>query len=204
MKNTLLFFVIAAMFATGTPVLSQNRGGSADVQAAREELNSILDLGRLLGFVHTMSDEQAQLRLSDTQVNELLTIVRAIARTSRLTGAAAAEYMATIEDGILNTRQLVYTDQLWIAAERERANSGGTPSATSQQRGSGRTPGEATGSTTQGGSTQEGSEQNPSGSTSDLAAFAAGEDFNPLLDMSRPQGTSFHALLEYLEGRSRR
>lgn len=199
MKNTLLFFVIAAMFATGTPVLSQNRGGSADVQAAREELNSILDLGRLLGFVHTMSDEQAQLRLSDTQVNELLTIVRAIARTSRLTGAAAAEYMATIEDGILNTRQLVYTDQLWIAAERERANSGGTPSATSQQRGSGRTPGEATGSTA-----QEGSEQNPSGSTSDLAAFAAGEDFNPLLDMSRPQGTSFHALLEYLEGRSRR
>ncbi len=198
MSNYIHRAVIVILIMTATnisPALAQNRGGSADIQAARDELNSMLDLGRFLGFIHTMSAEQAPLRLSDPQVEQLLTIVREISQTRRLTGSIADSYLSHIEDEVLTTRQLTFTDQLWIASDRERMSSAGAPSATAQQRGSGRASGEGSGSS----SSTSADQSEP---VSDLAVFAGGGDFNPLVDPGRPQSESFLAFIAYLENRT--
>ncbi len=198
MKTKKSAILVSALMLCVTIVSAQNRGGSTDVQAAREELNAILDLGRFLGFIHTMSTEEDGLRLSDGQARELLEITRSISNASRLTGDTAETYMMRIEDGILSGQQLVYTDRLWIASDRERANSSGSPTATTtaqQRSGSGRSPDGGTGTPQTPGSAER---PEP---TSDLAEFAAGGAFNPLMDPERPQGASFRDLQRYLEGR---
>lgn len=182
---------LAVLVTVIVPLTSQTRGGSTDVQEAREELNSMLDLGRMFGFILTMSTEEASLRLSDAQAADLLEITREVRQTTRLTGIAAETYLTRIEDEILTARQLIATDQLWIASERERSN---IASDEGQQRGAGRGSGDQTGTPD-----ADGTEQTEP--VSELAAFAAGGDFNPLVDGERPQGESLLALLSYLEDR---
>lgn len=173
---------LTVLITVVVPLTSQTRGGSTDVQEAREELNSMLDLGRMFGFVLTMSSEHASLRLSDAQATELLEITREVRQTTRLTGIAAETYLTRIEDEILSARQLIATDQLWIASDE------------GQQRGAGRGSGGQTGTPV-----ADGTEQTEP--ISELAAFAAGGDFNPLVDSERPQGESLLALISYLEDR---
>lgn len=198
--STGLFAVIAALLSLWpvSPAFGQTRG-SAELQAARAESETVLDLGRLLGFVYRMTTEFETLELSDSQVHELLEILRQIRGTARLDGATAERYMIRIEDQILTAAQLIHTDRLWIQSERDRGNDG-SGSGVAQQRGANRgslddKSGEGSAATGEGEATR-------TAEAGELAVFAAGGDFNPLLDTSRSQGESFAALYAYLSERT--
>ena len=180
-----------------SPAFGQARGNT-ELQAARAESETVLDLGRLLGFVYRMTTEFEALELSDSQVRELLEILQQIRATARLDGPTAEAYMIRIEDRILTAAQLIHTDRLWIQAERARGNDG-SGTGVAQQRGVSRGAGDDR--TGEGSGTSNEHQSDRTAEAGELAVFAAGGDFNPLLDASRPQGESFEALSAYLDDR---
>ena len=188
-----LVLAAGALMLLQTHLPAQVRGDDAQMRAAREEAEIVLDLGRLLGFVYRMTTEREELRLSDAQAVRLLEVVDQIRAESRLDGEKAGRYMARIEDDILTASQLIHTDRLWITSERSRSNEA-AGSATQQQRG-GRNNSAATGS---------GASATAEGAAGDLATFAAGGAYNPLIDEDRHQGRDVAALHAYLRERTGR
>ncbi len=197
--STGLFAVVAALLSLllVSPAFGQTRGNT-ELQAARAEAETVLDLGRLLGFVYRMTTEFEALELSDSQVREMLEILRQIRGTARLDGPTAEGYMTRIEDRILTAGQLIHTDRLWIQSERDRGNDG-SGTGVAQQRGASRGAGDER--TGEGSGTSSEHQSERTADAGELAVFAAGGDFNPLLDTSRPQGQSFEALYTYLDDR---
>ncbi len=194
-----LVAVVAALLSLWlvSPAFGQTRG-STELQASRAESETVLDLGRLLGFVYRMTTEFEALELSDSQVHDLLEILRQIRGTARLDGATGESYMTRIEDQILTAAQLIHTDRLWIQSERAGGNDGSGTGA-SQRRGANRGAGDE--GTGEGSGTSGENQSTRTAEAGELAVFAAGGDFNPLLDTSRPQGQSFAALYAYLSER---
>lgn len=189
--------VIAALFVVislaAAPLLSAQTHAADPASARlREELAVVTDLGRLLGFVHRMEQEQPALALRDEQIDRLRRITDEIHRTDRLTPAHARVMMEEIEDRILTPAQLTYTDQLFLNREQSRVpgSGGGTPAAGgpgSTGGGSGGTPGARSGSDAGG----------------QIAAYQAGGPYNPIRDQATRLGQDFAALRAHLEARRR-
>lgn len=173
----------------GAPLLpAQTHGGDPASARLREELAVVTDVGRLLGFVYRMEQEQPALSLSRDQVNRLSRITDEIHRTDRMTPARARAMMDEIEDRILTAAQLTYTDQLFLNREQSRVPGagGGTPAAGGPGNPGG-TPGARAGSDAGG----------------QIAAYEAGGPYNPIRDQATRLGQDFTALRAHLDVRRR-
>ncbi len=185
-QRGLVLTLVAALllFAAAAAAPAQQQSASAQMQALRAELEVVSDLGRLLGFILRMQNEQDSLALSGDQLRSLWQLSEEIHRSERLTPARAEQMMLRIEDEILDPRQLMYTDQQFLNREETRVPGSG-PSA----RG---TAGSA-------GSPGAGSSGGDGSSSGTIATYAAGGPYNPLLDTSRQLGQDFEALRELLQ-----
>lgn len=185
--------VIAAMLVlaapAGAPLLSAQTHTSDPASARlREELAVVTDLGRLLGFVYRMEQEQPALALSRDQASRLARITDEIHRSDRLTPTRARAMMDEIEDRVLTAAQLTFTDQLFLNREQSRVpgSGGGTPAAGGSGNPGG-TPGARAGSAAGG----------------QIAAYEAGGPYNPIRDQATKLGQDFTALRAHLDLRRR-
>lgn len=173
--RTLVIAVTLVVVATGF-IVAQSTSDPA-VQKAREETAVVFDLGRMFGFIQTMEEEEAPLRLDADQIRELAVIMTAIRRTERVEPDQADAWLVQIEDHILTVQQLAYVDQLYLARSR------------TAQSGSGTGAGNGAGASGDGES---------SGS---IATYVAGGKFNPMLDTTRSLGEDFEAYYQELDRR---
>jgi len=170
MKALRMVLALAMAVAAAGAAVAQTTPDPA-VQEAREETAVVFDLGRVFGFIRTMEEENASLRLSAEQVRELYVIMTEIRRTERMDPDQADEWLASIEDEILTPAQLVAVDKLYLARETTRGSGTGAGS------GAGGGTGDATGS---------------------IATYIAGGKFNPILDTSKSMGADFAAFYDEL------
>lgn len=143
---------------------------------AREEVAVVLDLGRLIGFVHRVDTEVPHLAITPGQAQQLVRIMQQIRTTSRLTPRIAEAMMLEIEDSILTGAQLLQVDRFWAEADRLRESGTAPSDAAARQGAEGSGPGA-------------------------LSSYVAGGPYNPLIDTNRPQGQDFEAFLTRLQQR---
>lgn len=143
---------------------------------AREEVAVVLDLGRLIGFVHRVDTEVPPLAITPGQAQQLVRIMQQIRTTSRLTPRIAEAMMLEIEDSILTGAQLLQVDRFWAEADRLRESGTAPSDAAARQGAEGSGPGA-------------------------LSSYVAGGPYNPLIDTNRPQGQDFEAFLTRLQQR---
>ncbi len=188
-RRAVIIALLVLIAPAGAPLLSaQTHAGDPASARLREELAVVTDLGRLLGFVYRMEQEQPALALSRDQAGRLARITDEIHRTDRMTPARARAMMDEIEDRILTAAQLTYTDQLFLNREQSRVpgSGGGTPAAGGPGN-SGGTPGARAGSDAGG----------------QIAAYEAGGPYNPIRDQATRLGQDFTALRAHLDLRRR-
>lgn len=182
-QRKLVWTLTAALLllAAAAAAPAQEQSASAHMQALRAELEVVSELGRLLGFILRMQNEQDSLALSGDQLRNLWQLSEEIRRSERLTPDRAEQMMLRIEDEILDPQQLMYTDQQFLNREETRVPGSG-PSA----RGTAGSP----------GAESSGGDGSSSGT---IATYAAGGPYNPLLDTSRQLGQDFEALSRLLQ-----
>jgi len=92
--RTLVIAVTLVVVATGF-IVAQSTSDPA-VQKAREETAVVFDLGRMFGFIQTMEEEEAPLRLDADQIRELAVIMTAIRRTERVEPDQADAWLKSV------------------------------------------------------------------------------------------------------------
>jgi hypothetical protein len=138
----------------------------------------IYDLGRFFGYLVTMEEENASLKLSSAQARELLSLMEDIDGMTRIEADWAEETLEYLELDLLTPAQLMVVDQ--IAINRQSESSGGTGTGTGA--GAGRA-----------GTAEEG--------TSPLQSYINGGAFNPVNDDSKSIGQGFYELMDLIRGR---
>ncbi|WP_076489680.1 hypothetical protein [Alkalispirochaeta americana] len=188
--------ILCLVLLVSPALAAQRRVDDAALRTAREETEIILDLGRLLGFVHRMTQESPELDFESDQAREMLEILEEIRGTPRMTPTRARTMIQRIEDTILTAAQLAYTDRLWINAQRNdqrnTQNSRAESASSGQESASASRAGPGS-SSRQGTSTEDGA---PAGS---LASYAAGGPYNPMTETGRRHAEDFEALYAYLQ-----
>lgn len=121
MKKT-IWILVLAFFAAITNFAQTTQDPA--VQAVREKLEVVYDLGRVYGYIHTMDKEQKKLALNSTQVKSLLSIAEKILRTTRFEPKDAEALLTEIENKILRPDQLTFIDSLAIARSAEKTTTG--------------------------------------------------------------------------------
>lgn len=116
-------WIMASAFLVSVLSFAQTTQDPA-VQAVREKLEVVYDLGRVFGYIHTMDKEQKKLSLTSTQVKSLLAIADKILKTVRFEPKDAESLLSEIEDRILRPDQLTYIDGLAIARAAEKTAPG--------------------------------------------------------------------------------
>ncbi len=177
MRSLQTLVIALALVVVATGFATAQSASDPAVQKAREETAVVFDLGRMFGFIQTMEEEDASLRLSPDQIRELYVIMTSIRQIERMEPDRADEWLAQIEDDILTVKQLMYVDQLYLGRSR------------TAQSGSGTGTGNGAGASAAGES---------SGS---IATYVAGGKFNPILDTSKSMGQDFAAFYEELGSR---
>jgi len=125
MKKMIL--ISASIFWVAMTTFAQTTQDPA-VQAMREKLEVVYDLGRVFGYIHTMDKEQKKLALNSSQVKALLVISDKILKTTRFEPKEAETLLKEIEDKILRPDQLTFVDSLAIAQASQRTPGSGTGS----------------------------------------------------------------------------
>jgi len=186
------------LVTVGTSLFGQSsRRDDPAVIRARQEMEVAQDLGRLLGFIYQMVQEESRLALTTNQSRNLHGLITQVLQTTRLDARTAEAFILRIEDTILTPAQLLYTDRLFAARDATRMPSQTsqttTPSGTGtpQGTGSGRTTSGTPGTPSTDGSTEGGI----------VTVYMNGGPYNPLTDISRQQGQDVAALLRYLATR---
>lgn len=162
---------IAAALAAAALAASLAQGAGADpaTQKAREETAVVFDLGRVFGYLNAIEKDAKVAALSRDQLTRLYDIMVEIRSTKRLEPSRAKALLATIEDRILTSAQLIAVDKLAAGKESEKS--------ANQAAGAG---------------------AGSSGGAGSLASYVAGGDFNPVLDATKTMGQDFNAFFEYV------
>ena len=201
-KNSITVLgIFAVLLLIPTQLIAQSGGHKDDpaVQRARADMEVAQDLGRLLGFIYQMVQDESRLALNSNQTRQLHTLITQALNTTRLDRPTAEDFILRIEDDILSPAQLLYTDRLFAARENTRmpaqasvsgAAGTGTPQGNATGRNAGATSG-TPGSSEAGATTEQGT----------VTTFMNGGPYNPLTDTSRQQGQDIAALLRYLAER---
>lgn len=180
MKRTITLVVTLVLAGLVVGVASaQPTEQNPEIQKAKEEMAVVFDLGRMFGYIRTMEEEEDDLRLTADQVRKLYVIMTAIKQTERMDPDVADDWLIAIEDDILNVKQLVYVDQLYLARASTAGSGDGSGGGNGSRSGSGET-GSATGS---------------------IATYVAGGKFNPIVDSTNKMGEEFLAYYEELGSR---
>lgn len=177
MRSLRIMGIALALVAVATGLAVAQTTPDPAMQDAREKTAVVFDLGRVFGFIRTMEEEDASLRLDPDQIRELYVIMTSIRQTERMEPDQADDWLMQIEDEILTVKQLMYVDQLYLARSRTAQSGSGT----------------GTGNGAGGSATGE--------STGSIATYVAGGKFNPILDSSKSMGQDFAAYYEELGGR---
>ena len=168
------------------------------VQRARQEMEVAQDLGRLLGFIYQMVQNEPRLSVNPSQSRALHTLINQVLNTTRLDPRTSESFIQRIEDDILTPAQLMYTDRLFAARDTTRMPSQASQSTTPA--GTGTPQGTASGrSSTAGSGTPSNSDNSTEGGI--VTVYMNGGPYNPLADTTRQQGQDIVALLRYLETR---
>ncbi len=121
-KIAAIIVLVSLAFA---PLAAQTTPDPA-IQAAKEKLEVVYDLGRVFGYIHTMDKEQKKLALTSTQAKALSAIGAKILATKRLEPATADAWLQEIENKILTDDQLMFIDGLALERASESVAGSGT------------------------------------------------------------------------------
>lgn len=166
-----LFIAAALAAASLAASFAQGAGSDPATQKAREETAVVFDLGRVFGYLNAIEKDAKVAALSRDQLTRLYDVMVEIRSTKRLEPSRAKALLATIEDKILTSAQLIAVDKLAASKETEKSSN------------------QAAGAGTGAGS---------SGGSGSLASYVAGGDFNPVLDATKTMGQDFNAFFEYV------
>ncbi len=122
-KKFTVSFIVAMVFVVSS-VMAQTSPDDPAIIKAKEETKAVFDLGRMFGYLRTMEKEKKSLALNKDQMEKIYKIMVTIKRTDRVEPSVAEQMLTNIEDTILTSDQLMYTDQL--AIEKMNTRSTGT------------------------------------------------------------------------------
>jgi len=120
MKKSIVLLVVLALMIPALAI-AQTSPDDPEIQKAKEETAVVFDLGRLFGYLQTMEKEEKSLALNNSQLFEIYRIMDDLKNMERVEPKKADEMLTYLEDNVLTPDQLMYTDQLAIAREAERA-----------------------------------------------------------------------------------
>ncbi len=116
------FIIITLLFLLPlTAAIAQSSPDDPEIVKAKKETAAVFDLGRLFGYLNTMETKEKKLALTSGQLEEIYKIMIVLKQTTRVEPDMAERMLASLEDTILTTDQLMYTDQLAIAKMETRA-----------------------------------------------------------------------------------
>lgn len=120
MKKTIVLLAVLVLMIPALAI-AQTSPDDPEVQKAKEETAVVFDLGRLFGYLQTMEKEKKNLALNVSQLSEIYSTMKDLKAMERVEPKKADEMLTHLEDDVLTPDQLMYTDQLAIAREAERA-----------------------------------------------------------------------------------
>jgi hypothetical protein len=164
MKKTVILVLLLNSF-----FLLSAQSDDPAIREAKEKTVVIFDLGRFFGFLYSMEQDAKDLKLSQSQMEEIAEKIDYFLQLDRVEAEDAEEALVYLEDELLTVDQLMYVDELTMARQENRGTKSESGSGAGAASGSGQ-----------------------------LAGYAAGGAFNPLKDRSKTIGQDIWAFREYL------
>lgn len=125
MKKIVLLLTVAL---AALPVFAQETEPDPAVQAAKEEVAVVYDLGRFFGYVWGMQQEGGDLALTRDQMSDIYEVASEVAATARIEPDWAEDQLDYLELDVLSPAQLMQVDMLALAREESRVEGSGTGS----------------------------------------------------------------------------